>query len=275
MRRIEELFRPRPEDSRKGDFGKIAFVGGSYKFPNTPAIAALASARTGSDLEIILAPERSADLSASFAPDMISRRLEGKFLGPENVDEVIDTVESCDCLVIGNGLGDSKETLEAVEQIIEGTQAPAVLDADALKADIRSMDLEGRKSVLTPHRKEFERLYGEEPAEKLGAVKEQVKKASRVFNSTIVLKSPVDVVSDGSTTLTNDSGNPYMTRGGTGDILAGVCGAIFSRASALDAGIASARITGNSGDIAAEELSQSLTVEDVIGAIPEAIENLS
>ncbi len=275
MERIKRLFEERDEDSKKGDFGKIAFIGGSEDFPNTPAICALASARTGSDIEIILAPEASAGSCAAFYPDLISRSLEGAKITSENVDKIVKTVEDCSCMILGNGLGDSQETWKAIEEIMGRTSKPAVVDADALQPELNSLDLGDRNTILTPHRGEFERIYGEEPAEELGAVKEQVKKASRVFESTILLKSPTDIVSDGETIFTNDTGNPYMTRGGTGDILAGICGALLPRASSLNSAIAAAKISGTAGDLAAENLSQSLMAEDVIDSISDAIEYLS
>lgn len=274
MERIRRLFEDRDKDSKKGDFGKIAVIGGSEDFPNTPAISALASARSGSDIEIVLAPERSAESCSTFSPGLISRGLEGDILSSENVDRVVETVKECSAMVIGNGLGDSDKTWQAVRKILEKTSVPAVIDADALRPELKSLDFQGRKVVLTPHRGEFERIYGEEPGGDLGARKELVKKAARVFQATILLKAPVDIVSNGETTFTNETGNPYMTCGGTGDVLAGVCGALISRASALDSAITAARITGKAGDIAAERLSQSLTVEDVIESIPGAIEGI-
>lgn len=274
MRGVHELFGERPEDAKKTDFGRVGFIGGSRDFPNTPAICALASLRAGADLNVIMAPERSADACSVFAPDLITQPLDGDYLAPSMVDRVLEQVDSFSSLVIGNGLGHRPETLEAVEEIVRQTEVPLVLDADALRADIKSLDLDDRKVVLTPHRKEFERLY-EEPEGELAAIKEKVTKAARVFGATIVLKGPTDVIANGGDVNAVFAGNPYMTKGGTGDVLAGICGALLARADPIDAGRIAAGIAGTAGDLAADEYRQSFTLEEMMDRIGEAIEELS
>ncbi|MDY6771469.1 MAG: NAD(P)H-hydrate dehydratase [Candidatus Nanohaloarchaea archaeon] len=269
----ERLFTDRLEEAKKGDFGTVGFVGGAEEYPNTPAICALASLRTGADLNVIFAPERAADSCAGFAPDLMTTPLDGERLKLDNVDAILDEVDRLSALVVGNGLGDDEATIEAVERLVAETEVPLVLDGDALKADVRGMDLEGRKAVITPHRGEFERLYGE-PAEELAAVKEQVEKAARVLGCTVVLKRPVDVVSDGSDVYGVFAGNPYMTKGGTGDALAGICGALLGRTEPITAGYLAAKINGKAGDRVAAESKQSFTIEEMLEEIGPAIEEL-
>jgi NAD(P)H-hydrate epimerase len=271
MTTATELYGDRLSDAKKGDFGKIAVVGGSTEYPNTPAIAAMSVLRAGADVSVIFAPERSADRSASFAPDLITRPLDGDRLETDHVPQLAETLSGFDALVIGNGLGTDSTTLTGVEELLEATELPVVIDADALHSDIRSCDFTGREVLLTPHRGEFDRLY-EEPGEELALLKEQVEKASRILGATVLLKGPRDVVSDGERRFVNELGNPYMTKGGTGDVLAGVCGALLARTTAIEAGYLGAEIIGRAGDYAAAEVKQSMVVEDLMQEIPAAIE---
>jgi len=271
MTTATELYGDRLSDAKKGDFGKIAVVGGSTEYPNTPAIVAMSVLRAGADVSVIFAPERSADRSASFAPDLITRPLDGDRLETDHVPQLAETLSGFDALVIGNGLGTDSATLTGVEELLEATELPVVIDADALHSDIRSCDFTGREVLLTPHRGEFERLY-EEPGEELALLKEQVEKASRILGATVLLKGPRDVVSDGERRFVNEIGNPYMTKGGTGDVLAGVCGALLARTTAIEAGYLGAEIIGRAGDYAAAEVKQSMMVEDLMQEIPAAIE---
>jgi len=99
-----------------------------------------------------------------------------------------------------------------------------------------------------------------------------VKRAAFEMNCTILLKGSVDVISDGNRTAINKTGNPYMTVGGTGDVLAGVCGALLAReVEPFTAACAAAFIVGRAGDVAAKEKKEGLLPSDVIDAIPKVI----
>ncbi|MDY6778821.1 MAG: NAD(P)H-hydrate dehydratase [Candidatus Nanohaloarchaea archaeon] len=268
---LKPAFPERPEDAKKGDYGRVVAVGGSRDLPNTPAIVATAASRAGADLPFINAPERPADACSSFALDLITRPLEGERLLPGHVDRIRQSIDDSTVLVIGNGVGRSQASVQAVQQLVAETDVPVVLDADALHADVAGMRLADRKAVLTPHRGEFKALY-EEPGESLAVRKEQVAKAARVVDATIVLKAPRDVVSDGEDTVVNETGNPYMTKGGTGDVLAGITAALLARYRPLEAGFLAAQVAGIAGDRAADELRQSLMLDDVLEEIPPAFE---
>ena len=98
---------------------------------------------------------------------------------------------------------------------------------------------------------------------------ESVKKASSLMKSTILLKGFVDVISDGKRTAINKTGNPYMTKGGTGDTLAGICGSLLAQGiDCFDAACAAAFINGRAGDLAAKENRQGLLATDLIEKIP-------
>lgn len=259
-----------PKRKHKGDHGRLLMVGGSRSYPNTPAIVGTAASRTGVDIPHILAPERAADASATHALDLIASPLDGDVLDKENAEDVIEAAEQADAMVIGNGIGREQETLEAVEMILDDTSVPVVIDADALHADLKDVDLSDRPSILTPHAGEFEQLY-EEVGGKLGLKKEQVQKASRVYQSTVVLTGPTDVISNGSEQTVNKTGAPVMTKGGTGDMLAGIVGTLLCTYKPFVAAAIGTRAAGEAGEHAAEDHGQAAGITDMLDHIEDTV----
>jgi len=123
--------------------------------------------------------------------------------------------------------------------------------------------------ILTPHQGEFKRLYEDFNEEK--KVK-QVEDFAKESKTVVVLKGMIDVISDGLTTRLNRTGNPGMTVGGTGDVLAGVIGGLLAQNKDLmKSACAGAFLNGLAGDRAYKELDVSMTATDVIDKMPEAI----
>jgi len=273
MTQVSRGFPDREEDARKGDAGRVLVVGGSAQYPSTPAIVALGAARTGADVVSTLSPRRSADAVATQAMDIIARPLDGARLDQDHVDTVVEAAGRADAMVIGNGLGRDAQTLEAGLAVLDGTDCPVVVDADMLYADLSPGLFDGRKTVLTPHRGEFEALY-DEPEGPPGALKEQVKHAARTLGAPVLLKGPDDIVSDGERTEWSSAGVPEMARGGTGDLLAGAVATLLTRTDPVRAGHLAAACNGIAGRLAAEEQGDSMLVGHILGSYPAAIRAL-
>ncbi|MCJ7429207.1 MAG: NAD(P)H-hydrate dehydratase [Candidatus Nanohaloarchaeota archaeon QJJ-5] len=263
IRRFHENW---PQRETKGDYGRLAIIGGSDSFSNTPAIVGRAAVRAGIDIPHIIAPRRAADMSGGFGLDLITEPLDGQILEPSMVDTVCDALDHADAFVIGNGLGRDPKTMRAVEKILAETTIPVVIDADALYAGLKDVDLKDRPSILTPHAGEFEHLY-EEVGDTLALKKEQLAKAARIYQSTIVLKGERDVISNGSERTTNETGNPVMTKGGTGDMLSGIIGTLLCTHETFTAAAIGTRAAGEAGDHAADEYGEAAGVGDIIDAI--------
>lgn len=269
---LDTVLLDRPRDAVKGDFGDILVVGGSHRYTNTPAIVAGGALRTGADLVRVAAPERSADATATFALNLITTPLDGHRLRPGNVDAVLDAAAGVDCLAVGPGLGRADATLEAVRDLLGARDVPAVVDADALRALPDHADSVGSGDVLTPHAGEFAVLTGEEIGGAVEDRKETVRAAAAEFGCTVLLKGPVDVVSDGDRVETNGTGNPYMTRGGTGDVLTGVAAALLAQGNdPVDAAGAAAYINGSAGDTVAMEKGRGFTLEEHLEAVADVV----
>jgi len=198
----------------KGQNGKVAIVGGGA-FSGAPYLAGLGSYRSGSDLVHIFVPDNSYESVSSFIPELIVHKLNGNKVNSDNIRVLFNN--KFDSIVIGPGMGKESESLEAVQLVIDNCDN-IVIDADA----INLYDFNSKNIVITPHRGEIERL-GIIPTEK------DMSQFASKNNITLILKGEIDFITDGTYSKQNETGHPRMAVGGTGDVLAGVLGALLAR----------------------------------------------
>ncbi len=266
---LKKIYRPRPAWSRKGDFGRLLVVGGSALYSGSPIFNALAAYRSGCDLVKIIAPEKTAYSIRSYSPDLIAYPLKGEYLNKKHINQILSEQKNSDAMVIGGGLSREKATLGAVRAIIKKTRIPAVVDADALHA----VNFRLRSNfVLTPHSYEFYRLSGKRVYADLRERSRAAGELAKKLGCTILLKGHIDIITDGSKTAINKTGSPFMTKGGFGDTLAGVCGALLARGvNTFDAACAAAYINGRAGDLAAQKYGEGVLASDLINEIHNVI----
>lgn len=246
----------------KGDFGRVLIVGGSRDYSGTPALVGLAALRTGADLVTVCCPSYAAEKMRCYPDLMIHPLGSESHLQESDVEGILSM--SFDSVVLGNGLGLSEESRDAVKRLLKEIEKPVVVDADALKL-MKPKHIK-KTFILTPHSKEFEILFGEAPIDRVAAAEKQ----AREHGCVILLKGPVDVVSDGKRTKLNHTGNPGMTVGGTGDVLAGIVGALSAKADIFTAACAGAFLSGLAGDLVLKDRGYSITASDCIEKIPDA-----
>ena len=273
---LKKVYKKRDSWSHKYDFGHLLVIGGSKQYTGSPALvalSALAALRSGVDLVTIVAPERAANIAASFSPNLIAYPLKGDYLNKKHLPELLKFSKNKTAVVIGNGLGREKETLKTIIKYLKNISMPAVIDADAIHAvALDKKILKNRKFIITPHSKEFEVLSGAKLTTNLKERIKIVKHVSSKLETTILLKGHVDVISDGKKIALNKSGSPYMTKGGMGDTLAGICGALLARdVDTFTTACASAYINGKAGEIASKKLGEGVTATDLINSITEVI----
>lgn len=262
----------RKSEGHKGDSGKILVIGGG-PYSGAPALAALAALKSGADLVTVAVPAPVAEIVASYSPNLIVRKLSSNILCPDDLSILLDPINSHDVVVMGMGLGRAAETLEAVRKILPFCRK-AVLDADALSALSGAIfeSLAGNcELIVTPHAGEFARLRNVETPESQESRIKVVREFSEEKGVVTLLKGKIDIISDGKQTLLNRTGNPGMTVGGTGDVLAGLTGSLFSRNPAFLAAACAAHINGAAGDLAFEKAGNGLLATDVLENIPEII----
>jgi hydroxyethylthiazole kinase-like uncharacterized protein yjeF len=267
----------REPEAHKGEFGRLLIVGGSNTFSGAPALASLAALRTGVDIVTIASPEKTAIAISSMSPALITVKLKGKRLTSNNISVIQNQLESATALVLGPGLGLHDETKEAVNEIIEHvekTKIPMLLDADGIKAFTDFKRKLECAFVLTPHAREYEILTGEQLPKYLDEKAKAIQKTAKKLGAIILLKGPVDIISDGIQTKFNFTGNAAMTVGGTGDVLSGIVGGLLAMGiEAFDAAVAGAFINGAAGDFVAIDKGCHMLPTDLLEWIPAVMDD--
>jgi len=263
-------FALRKRGEHKGQNGKLLVIGGSEDYFGAPYLASKAASYLV-DLVYLSMPEYSARRISD--PDVILRPVEGRNFAPEHVDSLIELAKKADAVVIGPGIGLREDTKELVREFIKRCEKPLVIDADGLKAIAGDLTiLNGKTFVLTPHAGEFEVLFGVKPPGSLVERAELVRAKAGETGGVVLLKGPYDIISDGKTWKYNKTGNRGMTTGGTGDVLAGLVGALLALGNEpLRAASVGAFLNGLAGDLTKEELGENFTALEMAKRIPGAV----
>jgi len=277
MRKITDLLKRKPW-SHKYDYGHLLVIGGSKKYSGSPSFNALAALRTGVDLVTIAAPERAADIAATFSPDIIAYPLKGDHLSKKHLPEIREILnEKISSVVIGGGMERNRDSFDAVKKIHDLTAVPFVFDADAIHA-IKAKKIKPRKhDVITPHAREFRILSGREVPDDMKKREKIVKDVAFFLGCNILLKGHIDIISDGKKVKTVKKGKNavYLTKGGTGDTLSGICGSLLAQYyDSFDSAYYSAKINGVAGELAARENLCGLLASDLLGKIPAALKGI-
>ena len=201
-------------NNHKGENGRVAIVGGGV-YSGAPSLAGLGAYRTGVDLVHLFVPASSFDQVSKFAPELIVHKLESEYI-TEDVVEVLGQ-HNFDSIVIGPGMGKMDESLSATSKIISNFDN-LVIDADA----INTYNFSRKNILMTPHLGELTRLD-------INSSEEDLISFSKKHGVTLLLKGKIDLMSDGYILKRNYTGHPRMAVGGTGDILAGICGGLMAR----------------------------------------------
>ncbi|MFQ6011157.1 MAG: NAD(P)H-hydrate dehydratase, partial [Nitrososphaerales archaeon] len=211
---FQSVFRPRNDDSHKGQNGVVLVVGGGWLYHGAPTLAALAASRTGVDLVLVAVPKVIAPSVRAISPNLIVLPLPDAKLTRGSAKRLLKWIPEVDAVVVGPGLGiGPKDGISVLLTDLVSKGAGITLDADALRKEVLE-HVKGRKCVLTPHLGEFKRLFGVNLEKDSSAVRaKKVKKYAKQWKLTILLKGQVDVISDGAEVVLNYKGTSAMTVG--------------------------------------------------------------
>ena len=229
---------PRPAESNKGRHGHVLVIAGSYGKSGAAAMASLAALRAGAGLVTAAVPQPILDSVARIAPELMTiplragghGEISSSNLDRDTLDELLDKKT---VLAIGPGMGLKPETEKFLLGLLENTNLPAVLDADALNVLSKHRDkISGRNRllVLTPHPGEMARLAGLS-IQQVQANREALAREFAIRHHVVlVLKGWRTLIAhpDGSVAI-NTTGNPGMAKGGSGDILTGIIAAMVAQ----------------------------------------------
>ncbi|HOK20663.1 MAG TPA: NAD(P)H-hydrate dehydratase, partial [Candidatus Paceibacterota bacterium] len=186
---------------------------------------------------------------------------------------ILQLSQKFNALIIGGGLNRNEATFRVIREIIQKINLPVVIDAEAIRAlAYNHQILKNKKTILTPHKEEFRALTSDTVEDNIANRKITVKKWAEKLQTVILLKGHVDVISDGKKVAVNKTGSPYMTKGGFGDTLAGICGALLARQiDPFQAAVAAAYINGKAGALAAQKYGEGVLASDIFEFIPQVI----
>jgi len=260
---LKKFYPPRPTSARKGDFGRIIVCGGSERYSGCLGFNSLAALRGGADLAIVVAPKRAADIVAGYSPDLITVPCDTPFPDPKTAAEML---EKADSLVLGCGVSRTSESHDALREIISGCKVPMVLDAEALHAISAGPDsIKGKTVLLTPNAGEFQVMTGTTYPSAPDDRRLAVENLAKLFGTTVIVKGSPDIISDGKRSHVDLQGSPYMTKGGYGDLIAGVAGAHLARGrTPFEAATVAAFIVGRAGELASAKFGESTLASDVL-----------
>ncbi len=272
-----KLVPPRPADAHKGDAGRLLVVAGSPGKSGAAHLALTGALRGGAGLVTLAAREEVLPFALAGRPEAMSIPLHGNGpLGERDLEPLLSAAKGMDAVVFGPGIPRGPETAQLLRAFLERAGVPAVLDADALNALAERPGLVAglpSPTVLTPHPGEMARLVGGT----IGSVQEDriglAAQKARAWGCVIVLKGARTVVaSPEAPPAVVLEGNPGMATGGTGDVLAGLIGALLaSHLPAFDAARAAALAHGAAGDVASERWGErgllATDLADALGAI--------
>ena len=278
--RVHGLVPPRDATGTKFSSGHVVVAGGSRGLTGAPCLAAEAAMRAGAGYVTALVPSSLEPIFETRLLEVMTRALadaDGE-LSPRAVEEALDALGRAGALVLGPGAGRSLGAFAFVRSVAEHAAVPLVLDADGLNAHAGALDaLAGRRAptVLTPHAGELARLLDASSADVAGARLESAREAARRANAVVVLKGDDTIVAlpDGRAAI-NDLGAPALATAGTGDVLAGVVGALLAKGlDPFPAACAAVRRHAAAGRVAADEHgADGVIASDVIAALPRAVQ---
>lgn len=279
---ICEMLPERPADSHKGDYGRVAVVGGSRGFTGAAVMACESALAAGSGLVSAAVPSSLNSIFETKLTEAMTRPVDdsaapGGF-NPGAVEELAAWFnEGFDAVALGPGLGAGDSAAEFARKLLKKLEIPLVLDADGLNAfagRANELTLCGFPLVVTPHPGEMSRLSGL----KLQEIKKNPLEVARSFAAqhccVTVLKGAPTIIADPSGfTVINPTGSQALAKGGSGDVLTGLILSLIGQgATAFDAAVIAVYVHGLAGDIARESLGlRGVLASDIIEAVPAAL----
>lgn len=253
----------RPADAHKGTFGSVLIAAGSRGMSGAAALAGLGALRGGAGLVYVAAPTGIVPIVASIEPSYLTIPLPEDKSGKLSIaafPHLLERGRTMDAVAIGPGWGQSDELRRIAIQLYAELECPQVVDADALNllaGDPGALSQHAGPRILTPHPGEFARLVGADTR----AVQADRRRLAESFaarnNVVVLLKGRESVITDGTTTQLNPTGNSGMATGGTGDVLTGLIAALLAQGlPPLDAARTGAYLHGLAGDLAASHFSE-------------------
>jgi NAD(P)H-hydrate epimerase len=255
----------RDPQSHKGENGKVAIIGGSFRMHGAPIFSALAAEASGADLIYLALPNVHQEIARMHSLNFQVHPFIGDALTKKDVSPLLQLLATMDSAVIGPGLDRTDESLGALRSLIAAAPCTLVLDASALQP--WTLDaVRGKSAILTPHLGELERMK---------IALDDISQVAADAGITIHVKGPTDHIASSTGEVRSvEGGHPGLTVGGTGDALAGlIAGLVSQHLDPFEACIMASTVIKRAGVLLAETQPTYRTV-DVIEQIPHLLHSL-
>jgi len=281
---VATLIPTRKTNSNKADFGKVFIITGSKGMTGAGCLCGKAALRSGAGLVYLGVPFSLAQIYDAALTESITISLEEKsngYLSMESEKQILNWISHSTVAAVGPGLSINDDIVELIGSIIENSEVPLILDADALNAVARDVSVLRKlksEAIITPHPGEMAKLLGISNTDVQNNRIETAREFAAKWNVITVLKGSRSLVAfpDG-TIYINPTGNSGMATGGTGDVLTGLlAGLIGQGVKPRDAAVAGVYIHGLAGDmVAAIKGEHGLIAGDLVEELPYAIKQLT
>ncbi len=262
-------------NSHKGQNGRVLIIGGSSLFHSASLWAAEVASHF-CDMVHYSSTEENQEIFLS-----LKKKFQNGIIVPQ--EKLMEYVKEDDSILVGSGMvregEEAKYTYNLTKSLINNfPEKQFIFDAGALQMMKADWLLKLKKTaIITPHQKEFETLFGQ-PILNL-PLKEKVKlmeEMAKKYKTIILLKAITDIVSDGKDTYLIEGGNAGLTKGGTGDVLAGLTTALSSNNPALISVVIASILLKKTGDKLFQSKGYWYNVNNIIETIPEVLrENIN
>ncbi len=257
----------RRRDAHKGDFGRVHILAGQVGYTGAPVLAASGAVRAGAGLVSLSVPE---EIYPIVACKLLSAMPSPLKMDENALQTELSRCENQTAVLVGPGMGRSPGAEELTWGLMRNLTCPLVVDADGINALSGHIDVlderRGRVTVLTPHDGEFARILGRKPSENR---EEEGVSFAKTHGCILIWKGhrTLTCYPDGRCYV-NQTGNPGMAKGGSGDVLAGMVLAFLAQGLPVEWAV---YLHGLAGDLAAQKLGEyAMTPGDLIQFLPAA-----
>lgn len=291
----------RKSTSHKGTFGKVLVIAGSNSMRGASYFAVSGALRSGAGLVQLATVGKCIDTISMLAPEATFIEMSHDYNGFMRFEPEKLNLKNYNAIVVGCGMGVTPETIELTKFVVENSEVPVIIDADGINCLVSDIDILLKKKtdiILTPHIGEMvrllnaisDRLYETRLPCKVkmkfphsytvGEVSENRFRSAKMlvlkYNVIVVLKGAGTIIADKNRIAVNLTGNAGMSRGGSGDILSGIIGAIAGQGySAFKSACIGTYLHGLAGDIASEKLTQeAMLPRDIIDCLSDSFRKI-
>lgn len=284
---LKPLLPPRPKGSHKGNYGRVLIVAGSRGMTGAAVLAARAALKAGAGLVTVACPESERRYVACALPEAMTfgAACAGGAFSTRAAAQLVKLAgeKKFDAFLIGPGLGSSSGVRAFALKLLAALRLPAVIDADALNAlaaGPRGFKIAASPFIITPHPGEAARLLGKKITDRpAGAAA-----LAALTGGVAVLKGRGTLVCSGKYILENPTGGPALAKGGSGDVLAGLCAGFLAQAGLVrgftpDTAFHNAALAvylhGLCGDLAAKKFTERCVLAgELLDFLPAAIRSV-